>query len=345
MPKLFRFPSKSSPGKVYITTLHDDGTCTCDETPGNECRGYKYSKKIPRECTHTKEVLLKEASGKPISKTLLNTNMCPVKPMLASSLPEEKTISDYPADEWVLEEKYNGHRRIIDTESLRAWSRVGNEVLLPRQIANELGFWGAGLIDCELVVPGGTATDVKALENESRLELYVFDALEIVTPLGARQSLCNDPMTYRRTFLERLATITTTNFVHLAPQFGPSEEGLQEIWDRGGEGAVLKRKSSLYQSMKRSRDWVKFKREIPHAMMIVGFGGGEYGPYSVLLLEDEEGATTSVKTKDGSWREAIAAAPGRFLHQILMIEHRGRTEAGSFVSPMADHFLREDLIP
>jgi hypothetical protein len=338
-----KFESKSSPGTFYTCTLYEDGTSECDMTPGNECKGYKYSKATPRECKHTKE-MIREFNGGKISKTALNINMCPVQPMLASGMPEGKTVEDFSSDGWFAEEKYNGHRRIIDIAKMTAWSRVGNEVGIPEQIKEGLRGWKPALIDGEFFVPGGVSTDTKALENEDKLVLAAFDILEECTSTGGRQTTLNYDQSYRRSLLQRHASTMPSDIVFVSQLHPVSTDAFREIRARGGEGLILKRKNGMYRPLKRSKDWIKVKEYFSHAMMITGFTAGEFGPCSVIDLMDEHGATTSVKNLNDAWRAAMEAEPQRFLHQILFIEHQGRTTTGSFISPMADHFLREDLV-
>jgi ATP-dependent DNA ligase len=282
--------------------------------------------------------MLEEEEGRPISKTLLNVNACPIKPMLASPLPDDRTIEDYDPKEWVLEEKYDGHRLIVDTRTLKAWSRVGNERVLPTQILDAMRGMGLAILDCEILVPSGTATDVKDLGNESRLILVVFDLLK-----DGDTSLLETAQADRRLLLEKYLP-SRTSVVSLAPQEAPSSAALERIWARGGEGAILKRKAAHYFPMKRSKDWVKFKKFESFALRVTGFESGKLGNYSVILLEDERGVTCSVKAKNDRWREEFSRNAKNFEGQILMIECQGRTDT-SYRSPMADFFLQEGLMP
>lgn len=336
MSLTFQFPSKTSPGKTYTTTLHDDGSITCDETPGNECRGYKYSRKVPRSCTHCDAVREQVKTGKPISKSLTNEFLAPIQPMLASPLPEDKTIDDYHPDDWTMEEKYDGHRRIIrvSPEGVFAWSRLGNVVEMPAHLVERLHRSAYGLYDAEQLIRGGVATDVKALDKQQDAILAIFDVLAIGDAVTGKLTI--DSLDRRPILLE---CVQQDDVVFIAPQFEPTRQGLQEIWSRGGEGAIVKRREKPYAPGKRSRFWIKFKKFVTTEVTIEGFLPGKFGPYSVIRVRDDDGIPTSVKSLNGDWREMFAREGEQaFVGRRMTIEHQGRT-ADSYRSPMADHLI------
>jgi hypothetical protein len=338
--KEFRFESKSSPGTFYTTTVHDDGSIMCDERPGNECRGYKYSKKTPRSCTHVEAVQKSLDTGKPVSKTLTNIFQAPLKPMLASALPEDRTIDDYSAADYVMEEKFDGHRRIIlvTADGVSAWSRLGNVVELPLHLKQAVRACCAnGLYDAEQLIPGGTATDVKALDKQDEAILRIFDLLALGSSQSPTMALPN-----RRVLLEESVTALDATLA-VAEQWDPSRARLKAFWADGKEGAVLKKRGALYVPGKRSRDWIKLKRFVPTTMTVIGFAGGKLGPHSVVLVVDDHGIETSVKALDDTFRASVAVqGPAAFVGRRLVVEHQGRTEF-SYRSPMFEHFLDEEV--
>jgi len=121
-----------------------------------------------------------------------------IKPMLASAM-RRGTLSDYGTDEWVLEEKYDGHRVLVHKagDTATAWNRprAGKDAL-PRQLAAPivaaLRHLPDGLYDGELVAPGGRSWDVARLDTDKALVL--FDVLEVLgepvtsKPLAQRSS-------------------------------------------------------------------------------------------------------------------------------------------------------------
>jgi bifunctional non-homologous end joining protein LigD len=331
------FESKTRQGVFHTMTIGDDNVpmqCTCE--------GWLYSKADPKECRHTKEFNKSQATGKPISKTLTNVAGTPVQPMLASSLPEGMSVDDFDSSTHVLEEKFDGHRLILevnDDGSYRAWSRSGNARIIPEHLTKFFKWLPPRiLLDGELYIPGDTSTSVTDLGKLGKLRIAFFDVLRCdgTSTLDLRGS-------DRRKLLE-LATseIAETNVLHIAEQSEPSAAGLNEIWARSGEGAILKRRDAIYAPGKRSRDWVKLKHFEPLVLTIIGYEAGSLGPYAKVLLADENGTpVTSVKTVNDDWRARIAANPNFYLNRRLQIECQGRAANGGVKSPMWDRMLEE----
>src|SRR3954471_23158967 len=97
-----------------------------------------------------------------------------IEPMLAQKPKSGKGITDFSPNDYIMEEKFDGHRMIIKVEagkSVTAWSRLGNErdlgPKLEKAIKESLP---TCTIDSELYFPGGTSTDVVKLENLDKLE-------------------------------------------------------------------------------------------------------------------------------------------------------------------------------
>jgi len=333
MPQTYRFESKSSSGTFHETIVADDGTLSCS------CRGFLYSRTTPKECTHTRGVLDALASGKPVSKTLTNVNTSPVQPMLASSLPEDRDVEDYDPAEWTLEEKFDGHRLIIQRrlDGATAWSRQGNVREIPQHVLTDLQAFAPGIYDSELLVRGGTATDVKDLSKQGETLLMLFDLLEV----DGRTTL-SLPAWERHTLLCATQEGGNVDSVVVVAQFEPSASTLRSIWSRGGEGAILKKRMAPYAPGKRSKNWVKLKRYEPAELTIVGFAEGRFGPASITLLRDDAGEFCSVKTKDAYWRGLIEASPSSLIGRRLAIECQGRASQGGYKSPMWDHLVKDD---
>lgn len=320
--KTFKHASQSTPGKEYTTTLHDDGHVTCN------CPGFIFR----RKCRHIVESknwnTTMKAMAAPKQDALCN-------PMLARALPAGKTIDDYTTAEWVLEEKHDGHRLIVDTRgTIIAYSRGGKVRELPEHILNTLGFLPAGIYDGELLVPGGTSTDVKALDKQDQLELMLFDILEVG---GA--NLREKPTTSRRHFLEKACTMLESNHpVKLTGQHPVSIKTLQAIWDRGGEGVIIKHMNQSYLEGKRVPGWIKFKKLAAAELTVTGFEDGKNGPHSTILLQDDVGIGCRVKTKNMCWLKDFATQADSFIGRRLIISYQEKTRDGKYRHPMADHF-------
>ena len=265
-----------------------------------------------------------------------------VDPMLARALSEKNTIADYYSDEWRLEEKWDGHRMIvaIRTENeqryICAWSRAGRVRDLPPHILTDLkNNMADGVFDAELVVPGGTSTDVTALHLQSQLKLMVFDIM-----YATNINCMNFGLYERRLALTQASLWSPDSSVLLTPQYEVSEVTLRRIWDHGGEGAIVKNVNSVYEVGKRSKSWIKFKKEQSAELEIIGFHEGLLGPHSMILLRDTNGVEISVKSLNDEWRADFAQNADSYIGDTCVISYQEKTRDGKYRHPMADHIIR-----
>jgi ATP-dependent DNA ligase len=312
--------------------VHDDGKVDCS------CESYLYNKDIPTRCTHTDDV----RAGKYPKEAAPSDAQIPVSPMLASKPPNGKTLADFPSSDWTLEEKFDGHRLIIRTragEMPMAWSRLGNARELPPAIVESLRRDApTGTFDGELYVPGGTSTDVKALENFSKLVLVLFDVLKVENAISTGL-----PGVDRRRLLETAGRkFENRSIIHIADRYAPTDENLHMLWNRGGEGGILKRLDAPYEEGKRSKHWIKLKKEGSESLEVIGFEAGLLGPHSRILLRTDDGLIIPVKTLNDAWRADFLLNAHAYIGRRLMISYQEKTRDGRFRHPMAEHFLVEE---
>jgi hypothetical protein len=132
--------------------------------------------------------------------------------------------------------------------------------------------------------------------------------------------------------------------IQIAKQFPVSQSSLQEIWDSGGEGAIIKNVNSLYSVGKRTFDWVKFKRAQAAELTVIGFKAGRLGPHSRIILRDDEGVEISVKSLNDHWRLMFDKNPMPFIGRRLVISYQEKTrDKKKYRHPMADHFVEDVL--
>jgi ATP-dependent DNA ligase len=341
--KIFEFESASEPGIKHKTTLLDSGRVTCT------CKGARNG----RDCWHIKSVQAEQEMHTSPALVLpfepADSRPAPlgfIEPMCASALDDDKTIADYQKHDWILEEKYDGHRMIIrvhraaaTTEGLAtAWSRQGNVRVLPPHIQERMQHLPDGIYDGELYLPGGTSTDVTRKDKQHLLKLVIFDLL-----MASNVSAMELENLRRRRALE-LAIIKLdplNNSVSMAPQYSVTEDGLQKIWDRGGEGAIIKWQGTVYVPGARSKTWIKFKKGQFEKVIVTGFKPGELGPHSIIEAKDTHGVRVSVKALNNKWRAVFDAEGGdKFIGEELVISYQEKTSKGKYRSPMADHFVR-----
>jgi len=335
----------SSSSAVYTTQLDP----TTRETSCN-CPGW--TKRVTngaRSCKHTKAMLAGAGAAPavaPITAAVAPASAgCSFKPMLASAMTKGAGLDSLVGDPgWLLEEKYDGHRVIVRKAGpvVSAWSRPrsGSEALsrtLPAPVIEAVRQLPDGLYDGEIVSPGGRSWDVARLDTRATQVLVLFDVVEL---LG--EPVASKPYTDRRALLAVAVAHHTKDAAAVRIIFPAAVpvtlEAVAEIWNRGGEGAILKRTASTYQPGKRSADWLKVKKVGAATLTITGFEAGKSGPYSTLALRGEDGKTTTVKTKDNATLAAITANPDSFIGRRLVISFCELTDTGSYRHGMFDHF-------
>lgn len=268
-----------------------------------------------------------------------------IQPMLAETM-NAAQISTW--SEWAIEEKFDGHRVVVavTASNVVAWSRMRAGKMstknLPLHIVDALrSSCAEGIYDGELMVPNGRSYDVVRGTNAGREVFVVFDMLtcgetslvqvsydDRRTVLAAALSHCDSP--HVRIAESRVLTCEAdvVTFVHA-------------VWDRDGEGAILKRRASRYQSGKRSADWIKIK-QVHHATVTVkGYEVGKMGPHSSIIVHDDDGHATTVKTPTNAVRVAIDRDPQSFLERRMVIEYHERTPSGSYRHPRFDRWENE----
>lgn len=270
-----------------------------------------------------------------------------IKPMLAAPF---KADFEPALGEWFAEEKFDGHRLIVNVApdggdlfgnpTITAWSRNEIERLLPPHVRKELERLPSGIYDGELIVPGKRSYGVTELTNSNELVYTVFDILEIVG-VSTQQHLYHE----RRAILEelfqgydnavRLATSTPVKSRAHALQL------VQDVWTRDGEGLILKHRMSIYQPGKRSKQWIKLKALQSTVCTVIGYRDAQMGPQSIVVLEDEEGFQTKVKTLNDHERGKLEDNPELYVGRKLRIEFQERTKDGSYRHPRWDRWENE----
>lgn len=264
------------------------------------------------------------------------TNNAP-RPMLASPMinPVRGADFDQRFAGWALEEKLDGHRcvAVVNSGQVVAFSRpLGSrpplERPLPLYIAEQLRRFPDCTPDGELVsVEGGKAWDVK--RKGERLIYVVFD-LVMPGTYDQRRAALLDVLRRLPPEQEAISTVLSQP---------PTWAAVEAIWRRGGEGAILKRRTSHYQQGHRSTDWLKVKQSFPATLTVVGYEAGRSGPYSTITLRDAQGVAAKVKTLNAYWRGKIAANPQAFIGRQLVISYQEKTPGGSYRHAMFDHWV------
>lgn len=340
-----QFPSSSS-SAVYTTQLDtESGGAACD------CPGWRFKKvAAERSCKHTKAMAKEhgvagtpmESSPEAVLVEKSATAVPSVRPMLASAMREDQSLADFANGEWVMEEKYDGHRMlvVVAAGTVKAWSRPGathdaNERELPEGLREPCLELPDGIYDGELYVPGGTSSDVGRLTMLKDQRIAFFDAIEI-----RGESLVNVPWETRRQLLEvAVSHVKESTMVGVSEIHEVNLYMVQAIWDRGGEGTILKRKASTYRSGWRTPDWVKVKRQESAICTITGFEKGLSGPCAVVLLVTDAGVKTSTSAPDNASMRDFELRPEFYVGKRLVVSHNGMTAKGKYRHGNWDHLL------
>lgn len=294
--------------------------------------------------------------------------------MLASPMPKEPHKAPVLTDgAWAAEEKYDGHRLVVEVADARtqslygegntvtAWSRYGKERLLPNHIIEALQHFPVGIYDGELLAPGKRSYGVTELVNGAELVYVMFDVLQVTTD-GVPTSATDLSYVVRRGWLEeafkvlgplypciQLAESTVVTSVEQVAQMA------EDVWRRDGEGLILKRRLAPYQVGKRSKDFIKIKKLQTAVLTVIGFEAGRgtinyRGEYATVVLRDDAGFTTTVKTRNDAECAAfehaaqVAASmkrPHPAIGRRLRIEFQERTPDGNYRHPRWDRWENE----
>jgi ATP-dependent DNA ligase len=376
--RTWRFPS-SRGGTDYTSTLQETGQLHCT------CPGYFIIKKDkPQKCKHFDQIakelgvkleirgqyafipILAPEQGKlqiqdePAApedpKRADGTALGYVNPMLASAMKEDMLerfllgdMSDFGPD-WIQELKYDGLRVVTSVEEcgkVHMWARPkegtqGIKQPVPEHLRQALSTFPAGTYDGELIAGEyGKSYDVRRLDKAHMLRLAVFDLL-----ICGEFQITNHKLSDRRRALEKIFDRNVSDRVFLVPAMPVSLADIEKIWQKGGEGVILKRLSSVYRPGGRPADWRKIKKTFPAILEIVGFAEGLNGPYSRVLLRDKRGVETRCKTKNNWWLGEFEKNWKKYIGQYLVIRHFGVTPSGKYRGPIIwDHMAGEGERP
>ncbi len=224
-----------------------------------------------------------------------------IEPMLASTTPEKKraTLSDKTG--YVLEPKHDGMRAIISKHNgvVKIYSRVGLEYQehLPDLVAELAALPDNTVLDGELMVIKRRALIVSnvvavadfnatmrimgsgpekaiARQEETKVRFCAFDLPKI-----EGLSLENEPFSTRLSLLSKV--LDSNNFPSIFQNTVMDEwDGsvIDELWEAGIEGAILKNVNSVYiPGKRRANTWYKVKAELTADVALIGFTDAKEG--------------------------------------------------------------------
>jgi bifunctional non-homologous end joining protein LigD len=190
-------------------------------------------------------------------------------PMLATAVGEF-----YQHPDWLYELKLDGYRilGLKNGDEVHLLSRNENAYTSQYQnIADEIK-----RINAEFIIDGEVCyldskgkSDFQKLQNldgpSPNLVYFVFDLLWL-----SGHELTDLPLTQRKELLEKLVS-KTSDQIRYVPHERDGEEMMQEARKSGQEGIMLKRAGSVYESGRRSKDWLKYKFSERQELLICGY--------------------------------------------------------------------------
>jgi len=265
-------------------------------------------------------------------------------------------------DQWAAEEKFDGIRILAHVEGksddlfmdkkVTPWSRYGIIHPLPTHILEVLAKLPDGWYDGEIFVPGKRSYGTTEIKNQSEMIFVIFDIPH--PPSFAQPDLSYD---LRRLGLLHLAEkygLYNSVCIAASTQVNTWDEiyALRDaVWARDGEGLILKQRDSIYQIGKRPKTWLKIKKLQHATLTVTGFVATkgliiDRGPCAIVLLRDDEGNETAVKTKNDA--ECLRLAKLHSQTQVhpevgrrLCIEYQERTPDGNYRHPRWDRWEDE----
>lgn len=264
-----------------------------------------------------------------------------IKPMFASPLPESWKPNPR---EWVVEEKFDGHRIVaqVTGRTVQAWSRYGRERILPKHVREALHSLPDGVWDGELRIPGSRSYGVVVLEDADKLVYTVFDVLEIAGRAAThlsyddRRTLLNE--TWKRAGSVFGREIADSCRIDTRERV---DELAEQVWNRDGEGLIIKRRAARYEPGKRAKHWLKVKKLRTAVLTVVEYVEGLMGPCATVRLRDDEGYETTVKTLNFAELARLEADPGAYIGRQLRIEYQERTPDHGYRHPRWDRWENE----
>jgi DNA ligase-1 len=241
----------------------------------------------------------------------------PLKPMLASPVPDEDAVLERMAPPVWVEDKYDGIRAQLhkDGATVHLYSRDLNDITdqFPEVVRaavtqpwdgildGELLAWkdGAVLSFLQLQSRLGRKAPSEAIQSQVPVIYVAFDALALDGPADGApvEPLLRLSLRERRARLEALALDVTPGFGLAALVDVADAAELQRVFDlaqaRGNEGLMIKDPDSIYQPGRRGYAWLKLKKALTTLDCVVigvevghGRRHGVLSDYTFAVLDD-----------------------------------------------------------
>lgn len=304
-----------------------------------------------------------------------------IEPMLASTTSEKKRTTLSDTSGYVLEPKHDGMRAIISKHNgeIKIYSRVGLEYQehLPALVAELADLPDNTVLDGELMViksraliganlvavadfnatmriMGSGPEKAIARQEETKVRFCAFDM-----PMIEGLSLENEPF---RTRLKLLTDVLDGNNFSSIFQNTVMDEWddsvIDELWEAGIEGAILKNVNSAYiPGKRRANTWYKVKAELTADVALIGFtdakegktgkwlgkvGALVFGAYNDQQELVEVGQCSGMNDAERDRWTAIRDS-GVELTQVIEVKYNDLVGSGTFGTPRHPQFKTERI--
>lgn len=148
------------------------------------------------------------------------------------------------------------HLNIYDTDTVLEGTVLDGEIICPWE--------GARSKDVTSIMGSKPELAIKKQKERGYLAYRVFDCLFL-----EGEDVRKAPLHVRRSYAATAVELWANKHVELARRVQKDKEGfVLEIWERGGEGVILKHRDSKYHEEKL---WVKVKKENTEDVVIIGY--------------------------------------------------------------------------
>lgn len=305
-----------------------------------------------------------------------------IEPMLASATPEKKRATLSDTSGYVLEPKHDGMRAIISKRNgeVKIYSRVGLEYQehLPALVAELAALPDNTTLDGELMViksraliganlvavadfnatmriMGSGPEKAIARQEETTIRFCAFD---LITIEGL--SLTDEPF---RTRLKLLTDVLDgDNFPSIFQNTVMDEwddSVIDELWDAGIEGAILKNVNSVYiPGKRRANTWYKVKAELTADVVVTGFtdakegktgkfvgkiGAITFGAYDDEGYISEIGQCSGMNDAERDRWTAIRDSGEDYTQRVIEVKYNDLVGSGTFGTPRHPQFKIERI--
>jgi len=219
-----------------------------------------------------------------------------IRPMLASSVKDEKLELLWKKLDWFCEEKVDGSRYVLQFDfegkpcltSRRISVKTNKPVEKTDNLRGYVCLAIPGLADTVLdgeIVGGESFSETVKLMGSSpdkaqallkdgyKVRYIVYDILEY-----KGEDLRDTELYVRKKVLEKVVRQMNNPYIELVREFDNKKESYEEVVAEGGEGIILKYARSVYSEALRSKEWVKVKKTITEEGVIMDMaeGSGKY---------------------------------------------------------------------